>query len=484
MNQSEAPLIKALTDYIEEGARPYHTPGHKQGRNMDEALRNILGPTALKMDVSLMTELDDLHSPSGCILKAQQLAATLYGAEESFFVVQGTTGAIQAMIMSTVGPAETILVPRHVHRSVLSGLVLSGAKPIYLEPEIHPANGLPWTLLPQTVEEAITAHPEAKALLLVHPTYYGVASEIAQSVEIAHRHNLIVLVDEAHGPHLPFHSDLPQPALAAGADLCAQSTHKLTGALTQCSMLHVQGSRVDRQRLKAMLSLIQTTSPNYLLMASLDGARRQLAEEGKELLAKTMNLARQLRREIRAIPGLSCFGREVIGSLGCAGLDETKLAVDVAKLGLTGKEAEAFLRQQGIQAELCDLEHVLFLITLGDDEAQAEALLKALKNLADQNKKPLTSQARPQVLAKLPLPEVVLTPRQACFAETEVLPIQQTAGLISAETITFYPPGIPQICPGERISAEVLDYCLGMKHSGYYVTGPADPALHFLKVIK
>lgn len=484
MNQSEAPLIQALTDYITEGARPYHTPGHKQGRNIDEELKKILGATALKMDVSLMTELDDLHSPSGCILKAQQLAAELYGAEESFFVVQGTTGAIQAMIMSTVGPEETILVPRHVHRSVLSGLVLSGAKPVYLEPEIHPDYGLPWTLMPETLEEAITAHPEAKALLLVHPTYYGVASDLAKLVEIAHSHGLIVLVDEAHGPHLPFHPDLPQSALAAGADLCAQSTHKLTGALTQCSMLHVQGSRVDRQRLKAMLSLIQTTSPNYLLMASLDGARRQLAAEGNKLLEKTMNLARQLRREIRATPGLNCFGREEIGTFGCAGLDETKLAVNVTQLGLTGKEAETFLRQQGIQAELCDLEHVLFLITLGDDEAQADALLQALQNLAKQNRQPIQSRPRLKTLAKLPLPEVVLTPRQACFAQTERVPIKQTAGRISGETITFYPPGIPQICPGERISTEALVYCLEMKQGGYYVTGPSDPSLHFLKVIK
>jgi len=326
---------------------------------------------------------DVLREPTGCIEEAQDLAAALYGADAAFFAVNGTTGAIHAMLVAALSPGDAVLVPRNVHRSVFGGLVLADARPIYIEPVVDEALGIAHGLSTEAVREACRLHPEAKALLLVSPTYYGVASDVRAIAEIVHAAGMALLVDEAHGAHLAFSDDLPESAIAAGADLVAQSTHKLLGAMTQASLLLLREGRIEKERVQRAMSLLTSTSPNYLLLASLDIARLQMAEAGAAHLARAVGLARKLRREVNAMPGLFSFGEERMGGAGAFALDPLKLTVTVTGLGLTGAEAAHILRHEHkIEAELFDAQNVLFLLTYADTEESAGRLLAALSSLA------------------------------------------------------------------------------------------------------
>lgn len=487
LNQSQAPLLAAMQRYAAAGVTPFYTPGHKMGKGMDPVLAEILGEKALALDLGLDSELDDLHAPCGPIKEAQDLAANLYGADHSFFVINGTTGGIYAMIMTVVGPGDEILVPRNAHRSIIGGIILSGATPVFMQPAIDRDLGLAMGVAPETVAAALEGHPDAKAVLLINPTYYGAAADLRRIVEMVHSYDIPVVVDEAHGPHLRFSERLPVQALDAGADIAAQSTHKILGALTQCSLVHCREGRISVSRLKAMLRLAQSTSPNYLLLASLDVARRQMAVKGRELTEGAVALAQWIREQVNAIPGLYCFGAEKIGTPGIYGLDPTKITVTVKGLGLTGKEAATILRYQyKVQAELSDMYNILFLITLGDSFADARTLVTALKDLA--------SAARGRAgFAPLPggmtdycypePPEPVLSPREALFGNACRTPFHQSAGKICAEIVAFYPPGIPILCPGEKISREIIDYCLRLQAAGLQVSGPEDYTLHTIKVV-
>jgi arginine decarboxylase len=488
-NQAQMPLLAALVNYAEAEALPFHTPGHKQGKGMAAPFTDVMGDSMLRYDLSLMSELDDLHQPQGCIAEAQQLAAELYGSDHSFFVVNGTTGGIQAMILAIVGPGDKIIVPRNSHRSIISGIIMSGARPIYIYPEIDDDLGLAMGVTPAAVAETLTNHPDAKGVLIINPTYYGVAADLKAIVDLVHKHNLPVIVDEAHGPHLKFSDKLPIQALDAGADICAQSTHKILGAMTQCSIVHCRTGRIDVARLKTMLQLVQSTSPNYILMASLDVARMQMGTAGQRLIGRSIELATYLRREINKIPGLFCFGAERIGRPGVYNIDPTKVTVTVTGLGLTGIAAEKILRSKyKIQAELCDMFNVLFLITLGDNQAVVDQLLAALQGLAVHYGSPKGlsdfSQTVTSCRAAMPSqPQQVMVPREALFGATIVVPFIKAAEHISAEIITFYPPGIPVLCPGERISQAMVDYCLTMQQAGMNISGPEDYRLGTIKVV-
>lgn len=489
-NQAQAPLLEALVHYVAEETLPFHTPGHKQGKGMATPFTDVMGHAMLRYDLSLMSELDDLYQPQGCIAESQQLAAKLYGSDYSFFVVNGTTGGIQAMILAIVGPGDKILVPRNSHRSIMSGIIMSGARPVYIYPEFDDELGLAMGVTPAAVAEALRQNPDARGVLIINPTYYGVAADLAAIVEIVHQYNLPVIVDEAHGPHLKFSDKLPIQALDAGADICAQSTHKILGAMTQGSIVHCRAGRIDIARLKTMLQLVQSTSPNYILLASLDSARMQMGTEGHCLIGRTINLAEYLRREINKIPGLFCFGSERSGRPGIYSVDPTKVTVTVKGLGLTGIAAEKILRSQyKIQVELCDLFNVLFLITLGDSQTTVDQLLYALRELAVHyggiTDKATVYPATSLSLAALPSqPQQVLLPREALFGHTTAVPFIQSAGRISAEIITFYPPGIPVLCPGERIGPDMIDYCLTLQQAGMNISGPEDYLLQTIKVVE
>ena len=481
--------------YGEAGVLAFHTPGHKQGLGAHALLRELVTEAGLREEVSLMEELDDLHEPTGCIEEAQDLAAALYGADAAFFAVNGTTGAIHAMLVAALSPGDAVLVPRNVHRSVFGGLVLADAHPIYIEPIVDEALGIAHGLSTEAVREACRLHPEAKALLLVSPTYYGVASDVRAIAEIVHEAGMALLVDEAHGAHLAFSDDLPESAIAAGADLVAQSTHKLLGAMTQASLLLLREGRIEKERVQRAMSLLTSTSPNYLLLASLDIARLQMAEAGAAHLARAVGLARKLRREVNATPGLFSFGEERMGGAGAFALDPLKLTVTVTGLGLTGAEAAHILRHEHkIEAELFDAQNVLFLLTYADTEESAGRLLAALHSLAQRRTAQAATAAaaaiavpdgrKAQAAVRLPAaPPVAIPPREAFYRRSVPCRLREAAGRIAAETIAFYPPGIPVICTGEVFTAEVCRYIEAMAAAGLKVTGASDTSLRTLRVV-
>lgn len=468
-----APIAEAMKKYFSDNVLPFHTPGHKHGRGAHAFLRELLTESGLKMEVSLMEELDDLHAPQTCIKIAQKLAAKLWHADESIFFVNGTTSAIQAMILGTLKPNDLIFIPRNAHRSVISGLILSGAVPIFLPIEFDTEFNVPLNVKTEIIARTIKKFPQARAILLVSPNYYGVSADLTEISRLAHENNMILLVDEAHGAHLQFSDKLSRSAMDSGADLAAQSTHKLLGSLTQTSML------MFREKfsvgVKRAASLLQTTSPNQLLLASLDVARLQMELDGRNLINRAVKLAENLRGELKKIPALKIF--EDAGEFE---LDTTKVTVNVSKLGLSGYEAEKFLRNElKIQCELSDAVNLLFLITFADDESTISALIDALKRLPRGNEKFLPPA---QLNREISIAE--LSPRETFYYATEKLSLERTIGRISAEEVTFYPPGVPILIPGEKIRAEVVEMITCGRNLGLKVFGAEDLSLKTLKVVR
>lgn len=477
------PLVAAMLQYKKEQVYPFHTPGHKGGRGMETLLAAQLGGKALQLDVSLMAELDDIHCPTGCIAEAQSLAAQLYGSDRCFFAVNGTTQAIHAMLMTAQQPGGKILVPRNAHRSVAGGLLLGDLEPVYITPQFDAEFGINTQVTAAQVEAALGQEQAIQAVFLTSPNYYGQAADIKAIAQVVHAHGAVLLVDEAHGPHLGFSDLLPPSALACGADACAQSTHKIAGAMTQCSMLHVRGQRLDLERAADVMSLLTTTSPNYLLLASLDAARFQLACGGRQMHEQAVASAGKLRLLLQGFAGLRMLDCNCIGKNGVAGLDTTKVTVNVSEWGHTGIEAGEMLRQAGIAVELTDANNVLFLVTysdFGDDYDAALVKIKQVFTRLEQTKKaPLPIPAS----APLPPPQQVLPLRQAFNSAKTSLPLKQAAGRICAEQVSFYPPGIPLLLPGELITETIIAYCENMKNLGLPVSGPADGSLREIRVV-
>ena len=482
-NGLRAPIAEAMKAYAADGARAYHTPGHKQGLGAHPLLKALVTEEGLREEVSLMEELDDLHEPTMCIKEAQEMAAALYGADQAFFMINGTTGAIHTMLMSALAPGDTVLVPRNAHRSVIGGIILAGARPVFLQPEIDERLGIAMGLTEEMVARAIALHPEAKALVCVYPTYYGVTYGLEAIAKLVHAHGMLLLVDEAHGPHLRFSDDLPPQAIDCGADMAAQSTHKILGAMTQASMLLTSGPRVSRERVREAASLLQSTSPNQLLLASLDIARLQMAEDGRETVGNAVRLAEKLRCAINEIDGLWSFGPEYTDYPGATGLDTTKITVQVTDLGLSGVEAESILRHEyKVQCELSDARNLLFILSYADGEEQADYLLEALQGLARDHRR--ATVAASAVAAGLPaVPAQGMTPREAFFAPKGSVPFGEAEGRIAAEQVMFYPPGIPILCPGDIIDAASLHYIRAMQSLGLKVVGPRDASLTELQVV-
>lgn len=478
--QKQAPFAEALEAYCREQMVPFHTPGHKLGKGISAYQKNLFGD-ALRRDLGLMYALDDLFQPEASLKEAMDLAADLYGAGKTFFSVNGTTACVEAMILAVCRDGDEIIIPREAHRSVIGGLILSGAMPVYMESRFAEKEQV--SLGPDllSLKQAIAAHPQAKAVVFTYPTYDGIAGNLAEMAAYAHAHGLWVLVDEAHGAHLPFHPDLPDEALVCGADCAAQSTHKLMGSLTQTSMLHCRRGFPLLDRVSAAMAVVQSTSPHYWFLASLDSARQQAALHGPELVGRAVALARQLRQELNAIPGIFSFGREIMRYEAVGGFDETKVTIDFSGLGLDGRAAEAALRAQGIEVELVAGNHVLVLITLGDDETSVQALLQACRHIAAVHEvcTAVPGQERP-----LPTPQMAAAPRNAWTAAREVIPFAEAEGRVAAETVTFYPPGIPVIGAGEVITNECMAYIQKKLAEGYHPNGPADGTLQTICVLE
>ena len=481
---AKTPFLAAMQSYLAEDVVPFHTPGHKFGIGAHQSLRQFVGQPALALDLTCVPGLGDLFDKQGPIQESQQQAAALYGADASYFLVNGTTGGIYAMLLATVGPGDKIIVPRNIHRSVMGGLILTGAVPVFVQPAIDHQLQISMNTPAESYETAMRLHPDAKAILLLNPTYYGAVTEIAKITELAHRQGMIVLVDEAHGAHLHFSAELPPQAISVGADLVVQSTHKTLAAMSQASLLHCRRERVDVGRLESMLQLVQSSSPNYLLLASLESAVAQLTEAGSQLIGRTVALAAQARQQINRIQGLYCFGADRVGQPGIAGFDATKLVVTVSGLGICGNDAEKWLRQQGkVQAELSDVNNVLFLVTLADTPASLDQLVKALTLLAAECAQSQPAIAFPDLPPAESVSLAVMSPREASFARRRRVGFDGAAGQICGETITSYPPGIPLLFPGERITPAAIAYCRAMQSQGFKILGPADPSLLSVEVV-
>ncbi|WP_110929278.1 aminotransferase class I/II-fold pyridoxal phosphate-dependent enzyme [Bacillus massiliglaciei] len=484
MSQNETPLFTGLLEHAKKAPIQFHIPGHKKGTGMDPEFRQFIGDNALSIDLINIAPLDDLHQPKGIIKQAQDLAAEAFGADHTFFSVQGTSGAIMTMVMTVCGPGDKIIVPRNVHKSVMSAIVFSGAVPIFINPEIDKTLGISHGISVEQVEKTLALHPDAKGLLVINPTYFGIAADLKRIVEITHSYRMPVLVDEAHGVHIHFHDELPMSAMQAGADMAATSVHKLGGSMTQSSILNVKEGLVSVNRVQSILSMLTTTSTSYILLASLDTARKQLAMKGHAMAEQAISLANYMRKAINEIPYLYCVGEEILGSKAAFDYDPTKLIISVKGLGITGYDVERWLREKySIEVELSDLYNILCLITPGDTKKEADILIHALQDLADLfQKEGYTEQ---EITVLLPeAPELALSPREAFYAETEVVPIEETAGRISAEFIMVYPPGIPIFIPGERITEENITYIQKNLEVGLPVQGPEDPEIKFLRVIK
>jgi arginine decarboxylase len=483
LDQNQTPLFDALMEYVDRETIPFHVPGHKKGVGIDEEFKNFMGVNPFKIDVTVFKLVDSLHHPTGPIKKAQQLAADAYGADASFFSIHGTSGAIQAMILSVVSSGDKIIIPRNVHKSVTAGIILSGANPVYMQPELDRKVGIAHNVTPETVEQTLLENPDAKAVLIINPTYYGVTTDIKKIAKIVHRYNIPLIVDEAHGPHLGFTDKLPESAISAGADMCSQSTHKIIGALTQCSLLHVNSNRIDTHRVQQVLNLLQTTSPSYILMASLDCARRQIAINGKALLESTIELASYARDRINKLPGFYCFGKEILGKAGVYALDPTKITITCRELGITGFDLDMILcNKYHIQVELSDLYNVLAVGSFGDTKESIDALINALAEISEDY---YGKGHKVADFIDIPaIPKLVRNPRDAFNSDKKPVLLSDSIGMTSGEFLMAYPPGIPILCPGEMITQEIIDYVQKLKEVGLYVQGTEDPEVEYIKVVE
>ncbi|MBI2263822.1 MAG: aminotransferase class I/II-fold pyridoxal phosphate-dependent enzyme [Armatimonadetes bacterium] len=476
-------------EHLKTSPTPFHCPGHKQGKGIPAALLDFVGSSAFALDLTQVIGLDDLHQPTGPLKEAHELASRAYGADHSFFLVNGTSSGNQVMIMAVCDPGDTIIVPRNAHKSVTSALIFSGAIPVYVAPEYDYELGIDHTVTVESIEKALRDNPRAKAVLIVSPTYYGATADLRKLVSLIHDAGKIALVDEAWGPHLRFHPDLPPCATTAGADLVVNSTHKLLSGLTQSSMLHVIGDRVDLGRVESVFRLFMSTSPSCLLLASLDMARMQMATQGKELLSETIRISEEVRTRINRLPGLACFGKEIVGKPGVSGWDPTRITASAKKLGFTGYEVEKIFRDRyNVQFDLSDIFNVIALITIGDRAEDGEKLAAAFEQFAREantvlhHKNILETKDRPLELPDWPPQR--LSPREAFTSPYETVSLKDSVGRVCTEVVTPYPPGIPILCPGEEVTQWIVDYLLIEMNAGVHIQGPVDPQLGTLRVVR
>jgi arginine decarboxylase len=491
LNQSQTPIIDSLQEWVTKIHAPFYTPGHKRGIGMNQILADQWGAAVFGWDLPELPGLDNLHAPVGAIGQSQLLAAEVFGAQQTWFLVNGSTTGVIAAILATCGEGEKIILPRNIHSSAISGIIHAGAVPIFITPEYDLDLDIAHSITPAAVKSALEQHPDAKAVMVVYPTYYGVCGDLAAIGSIVHSYGIPLLVDEAHGAHFGFHPDLPPAALTIGADLTVQSTHKLLGSLTQSAMLHVNSSLIDVEVIGRSLRLLQSTSPSYLLLASLDAARQQMALQGEELMSKTIELAQIARAKIDLIDGLAVVKFDT-PTPGCKHLDPTRLTVTVTGLNLTGFEADEILTKLGVVAELPSMRHLTFIISLGNSRADIDRLVESLTELAIHHR-----ADRPLDLASIePFQQTanmtIVTPRQADRSPHVTISIDRgvalaehpAIGKISAESISPYPPGIPILIPGEIISIAALNYLQRVLDLGGELSGCSDPTLATIQILE
>ncbi len=479
LSQTDTPIMDALNQVRKARLVPFDVPGHKRGRG-NVQLTEFLGEKCLINDVNSMRPLDNLCHPVSVIRDAEELAAQAFGAAHAFFMVGGTTSAVQAMVMTVCKKGEKIILPRNVHISVINALVLCGAVPVYVSPEIDRELGIALGMSAAEVEKAVRQNPDAKAVLVNNPTYYGICSNLREIIRIAHGYGMKVLSDEAHGTHFYFGEGLPVPAMAAGADMAAVSMHKSGGSLTQSSIL-LTGPAVNAHYVRQIINLTQTTSGSYLLLSSLDISRRNLALGGKEIFAAVCDLAQYAREEINAISGYYAYSDDLIDGDAIFDFDRTKLSVYTLGIGLAGIEVYDLLRDEyDIQVEFGDIGNILAYISVGDTYKNIERLVSALAEIKRLYEKDRTGMLEYEYIS----PEGVLAPQEAFFAEKQSVPLEESRGRVCAEFVMAYPPGIPILAPGERITGEIYEYIRYAKEKGCFLTGTEDLTVSRINVLK
>lgn len=484
MNYKDIPILKALKEYSKEDTTYFHMPGHKGGNIFKKIGFKPSDINMLSMDITEVPGIDNLHCPESSIKEAQELAAQAFGAEHTFLLINGTTGGIYSMILASTNPGDKIIIPRNCHKSVTGAVILGRLQPIYINPELDTILNIASGISPKSVQNAIQEHPDAKAVVITSPTYYGVCSDLETISEIAHENNMLLLVDEAHGAHFGFHSALPKTALQCGGDMVAQSTHKTLPAMTQSSMLHVKSGKVDIDRLKFFLQLTQSTSPSHILLASLDTARYIMQQKGEELLKDIIDQCNCLRDEINNSSSLYCLSKADIGRDSVFDIDSTRITVNFRKLGLSGTEADEILRGKfKLQVEMSDLYNIVAICTVGDNVESIKKLSAAIKTLAKEHEID-SKQIDGYSLGAIDKPKMSLLPWEAVYQIKEDVSIDDCLGRICGEMIVPYPPGIPIIMPGEIINKNVIDYALECRSKGIKINGIKDASLKYISVIR
>ncbi len=478
LDQSKAPIYEALERFREMRVVPFDVPGHKHGKGNPE-LTAFLGEKCVSIDVNSMKPLDNLCHPVSVIREAEILAADAFKAADAFLMVNGTTSSVQSMVLSCCKRGDKIILPRNVHRSIINALVLCGAIPVYVNPEVNTKLGISLGMSREQVQKAINENPDAVAVFVNNPTYYGICSDLRAIVKMAHEAGMLCLADEAHGTHFYFGENMPVSAMEAGADMASVSMHKSGGSLTQSSLLLI-GKNVNAGHVRQIINLTQTTSGSYLLMSSLDISRRNLALRGKEVFRKVVQMAEYTREEINAIGGYYAYGKELINGDSIFDFDPTKLSIHTRDIGLAGIEVYDILRDEyDIQIEFGDIGNILAYLSIGDRIQELERLVSALAEIRRRYQRDSSGLLSQEYID----PEVVSSPQEAFYSKKKSLPIHESIGYVCSEFVMCYPPGIPILAPGERITKEILDYIDYAKAKGCSMTGPEDPGIEHLNVI-
>ncbi|MCL2036609.1 MAG: aminotransferase class I/II-fold pyridoxal phosphate-dependent enzyme [Oscillospiraceae bacterium] len=478
MEQTRAPIKEALLDFMSRRVVPFDVPGHKRGRANRE-LTDFLGQACMDIDVNSMKPLDNICNPTSVIAEAERLAAEAFGAAHAFFMVGGTTSSVQAMVFAATKRGDKLILPRNVHKSVINALVLNGAIPIYVNPQVNKELGISLGMSVEDVRRAINENPDAKAILVNNPTYYGICSNLREIVTLAHEKNMLVLADEAHGTHFYFGEDLPCDSMSAGADMSSVSMHKSGGSLTQSSFLLLNRG-MNPNSVRQFINLTQTTSGSYLLMSSLDISRKNLALHGKDIFRRVRALSEYARDEINQIGDYYAYSKEIINGDTVFDFDVTKLSVNTLEIGLAGIEVYDLLRDDyDIQVEFGDIGNILAYISVGDREQDLERLVGALSEIRRRYKCGRAGMLTREYIN----PIVEVSPQEAFYAEQASLALESAVGRVSSEFIMCYPPGIPILAPGERITADIVEYIRYAKAKGCFMMGAADERIERINVV-
>lgn len=477
--QNKAPIFEALNEMKNMRIVPFDVPGHKRGKGNKELL-DFLGEKCLSVDVNSMKPLDNLCHPTSVIKEAEELAAEAFGAAHAFFMVGGTTSSVQAMILSVCKREDKIILPRNVHISVINALILCGAIPIYINPQIDERLGISLGMSINDVKRAIEENPDAKVILINNPTYYGICSNLKDITELAHQNDMLVLADEAHGTHFYFGENMPLSAMAAGADMASVSMHKSGGSLTQSSIL-LCGSNINPNHVRQIINLTQTTSGSYLLLSSLDIARKNLALKGIDIFNKVIELTEYAREEINQIGDYYAYSKELINGDTIYDFDITKLSINTFDVGLAGIEVYEILRDEyDIQIEFGDMGNILAYVSVGDSNKNIERLIGALAEIRRKYKKNKLGMLKNEYLS----PRVIMSPQDAFYWEKTALDLRESIGHVCGEFVMCYPPGIPILAPGELITEEIIEYINYAKEKGSLLTGSEDMDVNKLNVLK